>query len=87
MNRTVLKKVPKLIISLNSSVNRFVLNEVNKLRIPIINLTDTNNNKKYFYMTFTERKLSLTALFSNLLVSLFTKKRKKIGENINYKDD
>ena len=52
MNRTVLKKVPKLIISLNSSVNRFVLNEVNKLRIPIINLTDTNNNKKYFYINF-----------------------------------
>jgi Ribosomal protein S2 len=73
-------KVPKLIVILDSSVNYKIINEIYKLRLPIITLNCTKTiTEKFLYTVFESLSptkitgINLNIIFLNLLSSLFLK--------------
>ena len=72
-------KIPKLIVIINHLINPVVINEIYKLRFPVISL---NFNKLIFEKVPTDPNFSI--IFFNLLNSLFFKNKIRINVNFKY---
>lgn len=67
-------KFPKLIVILSPSINQAIINEIYKLRVPVISF-NTISIEKFLYKISTKKSSNSNAIFSSLLYSLFIKSK------------
>jgi hypothetical protein len=92
----ILIKIPKLVVIMSPFTNLFIMEEIYKLRLPVITLNSNKNFIDKFFYQIHENSIkadfNLNTVFSNLLNSLFFKSnfffklfKDKINYNINIK--
>jgi|DEB19_MinimDraft_2_1074335.scaffolds.fasta_scaffold07156_2 hypothetical protein len=69
-----ISKFPKLIIILSPSINQVIINEIYKLRVPVISF-NTISIEKFLYKISTKTGSNLNTILSSLLYSLFIKNK------------